>query len=253
MPIVKNSDSYTVIKKQSMLTLLDRPIAFHRCFVDLTRKVAGALLLSQAIYWQRRCESKDGWWWKTAEDWLEETGLHRKEFESARRSCAPFLQHERRDIPAKCYYRVDLDEVQSRLSVLDKQVCPKWTNRYVQNGQSTVSTETSSETSSETSFEQAMAGVPIFLRDQIGKHTDFAKMVFESWDSVDGKNGNGVSCRFEKLLKKRWNLEGEQWRAGCHSAQKQVKKKPDDVPYYPGCSPEERKRARDNNGPTPTA
>jgi hypothetical protein len=130
------------------LKILDRPIAFHRCLVDLTENVAGALLLSQAIYWQNRCESEDGWWWKTAEQWLEETGLHRKEFESARRSCSEFLEHERRGIPAKCFYRVKHGLVQSRLSETGKLDCPKRANKTDQNGQST-STETSSESTTE--------------------------------------------------------------------------------------------------------
>lgn len=156
-----------------ILKILDRPIAFHRCLVDLTQNVAGALLLSQAIYWQNRCPSEDGWWFKTAEDWLDETGLHRKEFESARRSCASFLEHERRGIPAKCFYRVKEDEVQTRLSVLGNLVCPKWTNSDVQNGQSTVRTETSSETSSETT-----------IPDRLGE-VSFEEFV-AAWNRIDG-------------------------------------------------------------------
>ena len=78
----------------------------------------------------------------------------------------------------------------------------------------------------EITFQSAMGRVPILLRDQIGKHTDFAEMVFEAWDSVDGKNGNGVSCRFEKLLKKRWGEEGEAWMLGCHPKQKKMPKNP---------------------------
>ena len=33
-----------------LLQLLDRPIAFHRCFVTLTGSVTAALMLSQALY-----------------------------------------------------------------------------------------------------------------------------------------------------------------------------------------------------------
>ena len=73
-------------------------------------------------------------------------------------------------------------------------------------------------TDADPTFEQAMDRVPIQLREQV--RMDFARHVFDAWSSVDGKNGAGVSCRFEKLLQKRWNAEGEQWRNGCHSAQK---------------------------------
>jgi hypothetical protein len=70
----------------------------------------------------------------------------------------------------------------------------------------------------EPTFEQAMEKVPIQLKEQV--RLDFARMVFEDWDTVGGKNGAGVSCRFEKLLQKRWNREGEQWQNNCHTAQK---------------------------------
>ncbi len=134
----------------STLKLLDRPIAFHRCLVDLTDSALGALLLSQAIYWQNRCTSEDGWWWKTAEQWLEETGLHRREFESARRACAPFLECERREVPAKCFYRVKEDVVQSRLAETYKLDCTNPPNKIGGNVQTTNGTETTSESTSET-------------------------------------------------------------------------------------------------------
>ena len=67
-----------------LLQLLDRPIAFHRCFVTLTGSVTAALMLSQALYWQRRCKEPEGWWYKTLEEWTEETGLNRRETEAAR-------------------------------------------------------------------------------------------------------------------------------------------------------------------------
>jgi hypothetical protein len=66
-------------------------------------------------------------------------------------------------------------------------------------------------------FENAMDRVPIQLREQV--KADFARMVFDSWDQRDGRDGAGVLCRFEKLLQKRWNSEGEQWRNGRHSEQ----------------------------------
>lgn len=148
----------------NILQLLDRPIAFHRCLVDLTQNVAGALLLSQAIYWQKRCESEDGWWWKTAEQWKEETGLHRKEFESARRSCSEFLAWERRGAPAKCYYMVRVLDVHSRLSETCKLVCTKRANKNGRNGQS-LSTETTSETTSE----RGSGDMPPYKRIELGK------------------------------------------------------------------------------------
>ena len=56
----------------SIARLLDRPIAYHRCLVTLTGSVTGAVMLSQAIYWQNRC---NGDFYKTQAEWEEETGL----------------------------------------------------------------------------------------------------------------------------------------------------------------------------------
>jgi hypothetical protein len=90
-------------------TLLDRPIAFHRVFVTLTGSVTAALMLSQAVYWSKRTKDKDSWFYKTQDDWEEETGLSRSEQETARKKLNKYLHYERRGMPAQLYYRVDED------------------------------------------------------------------------------------------------------------------------------------------------
>lgn len=102
----------------NMVELLDRPVAFHRCFVDLTGDVKAALLLSQALYWQRRAKQKDGWWYHTREEWLHDTGLTRPELETARGKCKPYLLYELRDIPAVTYYHVDEAALERALMLL---------------------------------------------------------------------------------------------------------------------------------------
>ncbi|AGU58847.1 MULTISPECIES: hypothetical protein [Vibrio] len=44
-----------------MLDYLDRPIAFHRTFVQLGIGITGALLFSQALYWSKRTKDADRW------------------------------------------------------------------------------------------------------------------------------------------------------------------------------------------------
>ncbi len=105
-----------------LLRLLDRPIAFHRCFVTLTGSVTAALMLSQALYWQQRTKDPDGWWYKKQGEWTDETGLSRREQENARRKLQKLslLHEERRGVPAKLWYRVDeirLLEMLARSSV----------------------------------------------------------------------------------------------------------------------------------------
>ena len=104
----------------NVLQFFDRPIAFHRCFVTLTGSVTAALLLSQAFYWQRRCKNPDGWWYKTRDDWFEETGMARQEQEGARRKLRKLrlLQEERRGVPAQLWYRLDETRLLEALEAL---------------------------------------------------------------------------------------------------------------------------------------
>lgn len=98
-------------------TLLDRPIAYHRCFVPFGG-VTGAVLLSQAIYWSSRTSNESGWFWKTRDEWERETGLSRREQESARKRLVGhgILIEERRGTPAKLYFKVDFDQLEELLA-----------------------------------------------------------------------------------------------------------------------------------------
>ncbi len=99
--------------------ILDRPIAFHRCFVTLTGSVNAALMLSQAVYWQKR-NREGGWWYQTQEKWEDETGLSRREQETARRDLrkTPFWNEELRGLPGKLNYFVDLEMLMDSLMEL---------------------------------------------------------------------------------------------------------------------------------------
>ncbi len=98
--------------------LLDRPIAFHRCFAELGGSVNAGLMLSQAVYWSQRTKNGDGWFWKTAEEWQEETYLTRTEQATARKQLKRLAcwQEELRGVPAKLFYRVDFDALDELLS-----------------------------------------------------------------------------------------------------------------------------------------
>lgn len=97
-------------------SLLDRPIAFHRVFVTISGSVLAGLMLSQAYYWTPRGESGDGWFYKKQSEWTDETGLSRWEQETARKkllqvkspSGESVWQEERRGVPAKLFYRINI-------------------------------------------------------------------------------------------------------------------------------------------------
>lgn len=68
-----------------IMQMFARPIAYHRIFVTLTGSVTAAVMLSQAFYWSKVTKNPAGWFYKTAEEWEEETGLSRKEQATARK------------------------------------------------------------------------------------------------------------------------------------------------------------------------
>jgi len=113
-----------------LIDLLDRPIAFHRVFADLTGSIPAALLLSQALYWQRRCPGgRDGWWWKTADEWFEEARLTRREQQSARKILVRLgvLEEIKKGVPCRLWFRLDLN----KLLVLIQSAAPRQTGTTV--------------------------------------------------------------------------------------------------------------------------
>lgn len=105
--------------------LLDRPISFHRILAKVSGGATVGLFLSQAFYWSRRTDNPEGWFWKTQEEWEEETSLTRREQETARArlKALGILQEKRAGVPAKLYFRLDLDRLFSLLQgVTDKNV-----------------------------------------------------------------------------------------------------------------------------------
>ena len=99
--------------KDMILQLLDRPIAFHRCFVPVAESVAGAVWLSQLVYWSGRGQDKAGWIYKTQQEWKEETGLGRSEQENVRKKLRNKMVLEEKEdgLPCRLFYRLNLDRL----------------------------------------------------------------------------------------------------------------------------------------------
>jgi hypothetical protein len=88
--------------------LLDRPIAFQPSFKKITGSTNAALLLSQAFYWTKRTTNPEGWFWKTRDEWMEETGLTEAELDTAREKCRTVgvIEEKLKGVPATLHYRV---------------------------------------------------------------------------------------------------------------------------------------------------
>lgn len=108
---------------------LRRPIAFHRVFAELAGSAAGGLFLSQLFYWSDKGTDPEGWIYKTIAEWTEETALSRREQESARAALVALgvLEVERRGLPARLHFRLDVDRLASLLDVTNKIARPEQT------------------------------------------------------------------------------------------------------------------------------
>jgi hypothetical protein len=104
--------------------VLDRPIAFQPSFKKITGSTNAALLLSQAFYWTKRTTNPDGWFWKTREDWMDETGLTEAELDTAREKCRSVgvIEEKLKGVPATLHYRVIKSKVYELLGFQFPQI-----------------------------------------------------------------------------------------------------------------------------------
>lgn len=101
--------------------LLGRCVAFHKRLVDMTGNVKASLMLSQAIYWTRHGQGirqREGWFFKTIEQWQRETGLSRHEQANARAVLRKLgiLEERKHGLPAKLYFRLEAERLAALFS-----------------------------------------------------------------------------------------------------------------------------------------
>ena len=103
------------MKLSEALTELGRPVAFYPAIARCLGGVPEALLLCQLVYWHDRAQNRDGWVWKTAEEFSEETALSYKEQKRARhRLRALQVLQERPDrLRHRTFFRIDLEALDS--------------------------------------------------------------------------------------------------------------------------------------------
>src|SRR5947209_5112837 len=91
----------------------DRPIAYHASLARALGSVTAGVLLSQLLYWAPRTSNPDGWFWKTRDDIYEETGLGRREQETARKVLrdAGVLLEQLKGVPARVHFRIHMDNI----------------------------------------------------------------------------------------------------------------------------------------------
>lgn len=135
---MNNNENQRKLEEEALLTIkeqLGRPIAYNRVFAHIGGGVSAALMLSQAWYWTQTetVRKRGGWFYKSAKQWEEETGLTRREQETARRKLKGqgLLEEQLRGIPATLNFRInqerliELLKLESVQTSLDKSVTTK--------------------------------------------------------------------------------------------------------------------------------
>ncbi|WP_151778785.1 DNA-binding protein [Acinetobacter bereziniae] len=114
----------------SMIKLIeamnDQPIAFNKHYVFIGCGINGALMLSQLVYWTARTKNSDGWIYKTHHEWTQETGLTRREQETARHTLKKlgFLTEIKKGVPCKVYFKVERENLYKALIEYSESLNP---------------------------------------------------------------------------------------------------------------------------------
>ncbi len=98
---------------QGVKALLERPVAYYPALARIGGGATAGIFLSQLLYWSPRSKAEGEWVYKTQEEWETETCLGRREQETARRmlKSAGLLEEKLQGIPARLYYRVNLERL----------------------------------------------------------------------------------------------------------------------------------------------
>jgi len=198
----------------NLIDIMDRPIAFQRPYVALTGSINAALFLSQACYWTTRGDS-EGWFFKKQSEWQDETGLTRREQETARKTLKELgiLEESLEGIPAQLFYRVNQAKLKAGLSATPSPVRRKETSQHVGNRQ-TIDTEITSESTTDIKkpspkvFKRPEASEAIGYGKEIGLTEKDVERWFDHHDAKGWMLGrNKVVCWKATLRTWRGNKE----------------------------------------------
>lgn len=129
MPTQPHSRSGLSLDTALLLDIFDEPIVFHRSYVPIAGGITAALFLSHAGY---ACEDlpkdHDGWFVRSQAEWERDTGLTRREQETARRLLRErgLLEERRVGMPAVLWYRVNWARLRESL---EHQSRKNWAGR----------------------------------------------------------------------------------------------------------------------------
>lgn len=109
------------MNKKNLVAVLQRPIAFHKIFAQISGGITSGLFLSQLFYWQDKGNDPDGWIYKNYREWEDETTMTRRELDTARKRLKAIgvIEEKKAGAPAKLYYRIDFDKLFALINDFD--------------------------------------------------------------------------------------------------------------------------------------
>jgi len=99
------------MKFSDVFTGIGRPVVYYPSLNAITGGVAATVFLANLFQWSGTQRDPNGWIFKTQEEIEVETGLSRREQETARKQLrtATLLKEERRGVPARLYYLIQVE------------------------------------------------------------------------------------------------------------------------------------------------
>jgi hypothetical protein len=108
----------------TVAALSQQYIWFYPRLIHLAGGHKSALVLANLLHWTRHLKysapERNGWLWKTHSEWAGETGLSRHEFDAAKAQLQAklLMQQVRKGMPARTFYRLDVDALCDALNEL---------------------------------------------------------------------------------------------------------------------------------------
>lgn len=113
-------DNPTIAELRGALKIAgERPIVYQCAYARLAMSLHAGIFLSQACYWSGTKELEGGWFWKTTEEWQEETYIGREAQEAARRVLRKIgvLEEKLEGVPARLFFRVNFKQLFKELGL----------------------------------------------------------------------------------------------------------------------------------------
>ncbi len=124
------------MKLGDVISDLGRVVAYHPALNAVTGGVKATIFLEQLLYWRGLGDNPHGWVYKKQSELEEETGLGRREQESARAALVErgLLEERKKTAPPTVHYRVNVD----RLEELWRERNPSKSARQIEMAESAI-------------------------------------------------------------------------------------------------------------------